>query len=265
MPTQDNEPLQNIPHIVPDRDDVVSYQRSRQSRGKAAERSSGVEAAPAEHGEDRGGGSRTPLYLLAVVAVALLGWAGYLQVQLARAQQTLVTSQARLEDLERRLSVTDESVSQSSVAMGVKIAELDGEIRKIWDNVWKKSKETMDQHSAQIASLDKSIKAAQASVTKLEQGLSGQKTTIDGMREQLEKVAKTEATVELSKRKLEEQQVALEAVTEKINRISAEQNKLTQRITANEEWVQSINTFRKQTNREIVNIKQQLGTPLPEQ
>lgn len=261
MSTQDNEPLHNIPRIVPDRDDVASYQRTKQNRSKPAERN--AEAAPAE-GEGRGG-SMLPVYLLAAVAVALLGWAGYLQLQLGRAQQTLTSYQVRLEDLEKRLSVTDESVSQSSVAMGVKITELDGEIRKIWENVWKKSKETMDQHSAQLAGLDKSLKTAQASVTKLEQGLAGQKTAVDGMREQLEKAAKTEATVELSKRKLEEQQVALEAVTEKINRISAEQGKLTQRITANEEWVQSINNFRKQTNREIVNLKQQLGTPVPEQ
>jgi chromosome segregation ATPase len=265
MPSQDNEPLQNIPRIVPDRDDVASYQRTKQSsRPKPAER--GDDAGVPADGGSGGPRSRSrALYAFAIATLLLLGWAGYLQLQLAQAQDTLISYQTRLEDLERRLSVTDESVSQSSVAMGVKITELDAEIRKIWDNVWKKTKETMDQHSAQLAGLDKSVKGSQASVTKLEQGLSGQKTTLDGMREQLEKAAKTEATVELSKRKLEEQQVALEAVTEKINRLSSEQGKLTQRITTNEEWVQSINNFRKQTNREIVNIKQQLGTPVSEQ
>ena len=45
--------------------------------------------------------------------------------------------------------------------------------------------------------------------------------------------------------------------------VSDNQNKLDGRLSNNEEWVESINTFRKQMNREIVNIKQQIAGGKP--
>ncbi len=259
-PHDDNEPLTDIPQIIPERDDVVSYQRQKPQAARArAERERGREP---EIEEDRdepaasgSGGNGAIVYLLAVVAAGLLGWCGWQQLQLGDTRSVLAASQARIADLEQRLSVTDESVNQSSVSMQVKIKDLDGEIRKLWDNVQKKNEQTLAAHQSQLAALDKSVKAVQAEVTKATQGLAAQQKSVDGMRGQLDKIEKTEATVELSKRKLDEQQVALESVTEKLNRISAEQNKLAQRIGTNEEWVQSINNFRKQTNRELVNLK----------
>ncbi len=269
MSPHDNEPLTDIPRMVPERDDVVSYQRQKpQSAKPRAERNRAAEVDDDYEEPATGGGNSAVVYLLAVVAAGLLGWAGWQQLQLSDTRVEMAASQARIADLEQRLSVTDESVNQSSVAMQVKLKDLDGEVRKLWDNVWKKNQETLAAHQTQLASLDKAVKAAQAEVAKASQGLAAQQKGVEGMRGQLEQMARTEATVELSKRKLDEQQVALESVTEKLNRITAEQNKLAQRIATNEEWVQSINNFRRQTNRELVNIKSMMspassGTPQP--
>ena len=266
MSPHDNEPLPDIPKMVAERDDDISRPRQKPQAVKVkAERNRAAEVDDDYDEPAPAGGNSAIVYVLAVVAAGLLGWVGWQQMQLGDTRAVLAASQARIADLEQRLSVTDESVNQSSVSMQVKIKDLDGEIRKLWDNVWKKNQETLAAHQTQLAALDKSVKAAQAEVAKASQSLSAQQKSVEGMRGQLEKVEKTEATVELSKRKLDEQQVALESVTEKLNRISAEQDKLAQRISTNEEWVQSINNFRKQTNREIVNLKQQLGTPVPEQ
>lgn len=261
MSRHDDEPsLTDIPSIVPERDDRVAP-----PRGKAAPRSRPEQPAVDEEiYEDepprRGGGAG--LWLLALLVVGLAGWAGFLHMQLSQSQAVLASYQGRVADLEQRLSVTDESVNQSSVAMQVKIKELDGEIRKLWDNVWKKQQETLTAHQGQLATLDKSVKAAQGEVAKISKDFTAQQKTVAGMRSQLEKAGKTEATVELSKRRLDEQQVALESVTERLSRIASEQEKLGQRISTNEEWVQSINNFRKQTNRELVNLKSQVA-PVP--
>jgi DNA repair exonuclease SbcCD ATPase subunit len=269
MSPHDNEPLTDIPRMVPERDDVVSYQRQKPQAAKPkAERSRAVEADDEYDEPAVGSGGKVIVYLLAVVTAGLLAWSGWQQQQLSDARVEMAASQARISDLEQRLSVTDESVNQSSVAIQVKLKDLDGEVRKLWDNVWKKNQEALAAHQAQLAALDKAVKAAQAELARVSQGLIAQQKSVDAMRGQLEQVAKTEATVELSKRKLDEQQVALESVTEKLNRITAEQNKLAQRIATNEEWVQSINNFRKQTNRELVNIKSMIapvsgGTPQP--
>ncbi|MDX9874222.1 MAG: hypothetical protein RBS88_04870 [Spongiibacteraceae bacterium] len=257
MSPNDNEPLHNIPKIVPDRDEVVSRQRQKPA---GRQRSADDDARRAAAAEPAAGRSSGPLvWILALIALAGVGWAGYLQLQQAESQSLLAAYQLRIEDLESRLSVTDESVNESSVAMQVKLKELDSEIRKLWDNVWKKTEQTLGDHSTRLAALDKSVKSAQGSAAELEKKLNAQASAVAEMRKQLERSSRSEATVELNKRKLEEQQVALEALSEKLNRISEEQTRLSQRVGSNEEWVQSINNFRRQTNRELVNLKAQLG------
>jgi DNA repair ATPase RecN len=249
MSPHDNEPLTNIPHIVPDRDDVVSYQRQKQGKPKPVER----KTETAEKAPKASTGIATPLF--ALVTLALLGWAGYLHWQLNAAEN-------RVGDLEQRLSLTDESVNQSGVAMQVKLKDLDAALNQIRDETLKHNKAQLGQHDAQLAALDKSMKNAQVALNKIDQHASEQQKTLDGVRAQLDKAA---PTIELNKRKLEEQQVSLEAATDKMNRLAAQQTKLESRIGTNEEWVQSINTFRVQTNRELVNLKQQAsgGKPPP--
>jgi hypothetical protein len=266
MSPHDNEPLHNIPELVPDRDELASRQRRPGDKSRAetktrAPEAGGSEPPAARHAEEPPRGSRGgPLvWVLALLAIGALGWAGWLQMQLMESQALMGAYQLRVEDLEGRLSVTDESVNESSVAMQVKLKELDGEIRKLWDNVAKKQQQAIEGHTGRIAALEKNLKAAQGSSSELDKKLTQQGTAVAEMRKQLERSAKAEATVELNKRKLEEQQVALESLVERINRVAAEQTKLMQRVGTNEEWVQSINNFRRQTNRELVNIKQQLG------
>ena len=95
-------------------------------------------------------------------AVAGLGaWTYLLNEQLQSSRQQLTSAGDRLQVLEQRLSVTDESMSQSSVALQVKIKEMDGEIRKLWDNVWKRAKQDLAQHGKDIAALQAQLKTQQ--------------------------------------------------------------------------------------------------------
>lgn len=243
MPSHDNEPLSNIPRIVPDRDDVASYQRQKQSKPKPAERS--ADSAP----QGRKSGAGIPVPVFAVLALALLGWAGYLQWK-------LLAAEGRVSNLEQRLSLTDESVNQSSVTLQVKLKDLDAIVTQMRDETLKGQKSSLDKHGSQIAALDKSMRNAQAAINRIDQRAAEQQKTLDAAKDQLDKVA---PTVELTKRKLEEQQATLEGTGDKVKRLATQQTKLENRIGTNEEWVQSINTFRVQTNRELVNIKQQLS------
>jgi methyl-accepting chemotaxis protein len=256
----DNDPLPDIPAMVPDRDDVESYQRQKVGKHKPA--FDPLPAAEDEHyDEPAGRASNTPLYILAGIAIIALGWAGFLQSQLASTQSALESWQLRVGDLEKRLSVTDESANQSSAQMQVKLKEVDESLAKLRDDSFKKAKSTLDQHTTQLAALDQTLKATQSTAAKVEKAVDEQEKTLGAAKSQLDKLA---PTVELSKRKLEEQQAAIESLTEKGNVTSANVEKLGLRMNTNEEWVQSINNFRKQTNREIVNIKQQIGGPVSE-
>lgn len=266
MSPNDNEPLHDIPHMVPDRDDVAEFQRQKQGRVKPVERHP-VDRHPVDrhHAADRGqpehqadtddddyapeySGGGISRSLFAVVVIAILGWAGYLNWQLVQAQ-------ARVVSLEQRLSVTDESVNQSGLSLQVKIKDLDAMLTQLRDETLSKQKTQLDQHSAQLAALDKSLKSSQAQLAQNSQRDEEQQKGLDGVRGQLDKVA---PLVETSKRKVDEQQASIDAANDKLNKLAAQQSKLEGRVGVNEEWVQSINTFRVQTNRELVNIKQQL-------
>ncbi len=250
------EPLPNMGNIVPDRDDVVSYQRQKQGKPRTKERAATV-------GDDsaRSGGNGV-VYLLAVLTLALIGWAGFLHYQLTLAQE-------RVGVLEGRLSITDESVNQSSVTMQVKIKELDSSFSQVRDETLKNYKALIDKHTTQIEGLDKAAKNAQAALLKVDQRATEQDKVVAEARVQLDKIP---PMLDASKRKLDEHQTTLDNLGSKVKAVADGQVKLDGRLSNNEEWVESINIFRKQMNREIVNIKQQVAggkppvpseTPLP--
>lgn len=247
MSPHDNEPVPEIPELVPERDELASYQRQKHNKPKAKERGSEPD------GERESSAGNLWIYVAGVIALAAVGWAGYLQMQLMAAEQ-------RVAALEQRLSSTDESVNQSSVALQVKIKEVDASLAQVRDETLKRYKAIVDQHSGQIESLDKTLKSAQSNLTKLDQRVVEDGKTLEAARAQIDKVS---PLVDFSKKKVDEHQASIDSLASKMKAVSDNQNKLDGRLSNNEEWVESINTFRKQMNREIVNIKQQIAGGKP--
>ncbi len=254
MPKLDDDELTNAPSIVPDRDELDSYQRHKQAK------SSRKEPLPQDdddYDEDDSAGrsSNALVYLVGIVALAAVGAAGYLFVQLQDAQQRVIA-------LEQRLSSTDESVSQSSGALQIKINELSDALTQLREETLKKYKAQIDQQGAQIAALDKTGKAAQASIAGNDKAIAEQAKSIEALRGDM---AKLPALVDPVNKKLDQHQASLDALSQKVKGVNDAQAKLDTRLSNNEEWVDSINNFRKQMNREVVNIKQQIagGKPTP--
>ena len=254
----DDETLPYISEIVPDRDDVESYQRNKTGKQKLA--ADPVLNEADSYDEEPAVAGKTPLYVLGAI-VLLLAWAGFLQWQLVQTQADLGAWQLRVADLEKRLSVTDESANQSVASLQVKLKDTDDAITKLRDDSFKHAKATLDQHTTQLAAIDQTLKATQGTASKLDKTVDEQQKVLDSAKGQLDKLA---PTVDAAKRKNDEQQVAIDALTEKGNAATANIEKLNVRMSTNEEWVQSINNFRKQTNREIVDIKQQISGPIKE-
>ncbi len=248
MPTPDNEDIANAPSIVPERDELVSYQRQKQSKPRAKEREdSASESKPAR-------ASSVPLFLVGLVAVSAVAAAGYLYTQLQHAQD-------RVAALEQRLSSTDESVNQSSGALQVKINELNAALTQLSDETLKKYKTQIDQQGAQIATLDKTAKNVQASIGGIDKKFAEQKQDIENTRADL---AKLPPLIDQANQRIDQQQASVAALSGKVKSVNDAQTKLDMRLSNNEEWVDSINVFRKQMNREIVNIKQQIAGSKPQ-
>lgn len=240
---QEKEPLPNIGNIVPDRDDVAAHHRQKQNRAKAKEESGDEESS-------RGGAL---VYVLGALVLAVGGFAGFLYQQLTLAQE-------RVGALEQRLSMTDESVNQSSVSMQVKLKELDTAFAQMRDETLKSYKAQLDKHGSQLDSLDKNAKNAQAGLSKLGQRADEHDKGLADARAQIEKIP---PTVDAARKKIDEQQAALDAVNGRVKALADSQGKQGTRLDNNDQWVESINTFRKQMNREIVNIKQQVAGGKP--
>jgi DNA repair exonuclease SbcCD ATPase subunit len=79
--------------------------------------------------------------------------------------------EGRIAELEDRLADTDEGMSQNAAVQAAKIRELDSEVRKLWDNVWKRSKERLGVLEASSKRFASAIAANQQTIAATQQQL----------------------------------------------------------------------------------------------
>jgi len=249
MNAMSDDDLDHIPSIVPTREGAPPTSASRP-------RSGGNKRVPAsrptaEQAAGSGPLARVFITLSLVVAAVACAWAFQLQQALQAADQRLEDYAQRIGDLEARLSDTDEGMNQNAELQAAKIRELDSEVRKLWDNVWKKANERLtqleqdsasqgrklDTAAANLASAESQIKAAGGDITRLK--------TVAGDLERV--IASGKAN-----------QAEVERVADTINRVNLDLAKLNKRVQSNEEWIQSINAFRKQVNASLVELQSAL-------
>lgn len=120
----------DFPRITLDAEDRRGYQQksSPSSSNSTTSSSKPPASAPA------GGGSGLAIFAL-LVALASGGGAGYLYWQLQ--QQTIAANaaEARIQELENKLSATGEEMGESTVALQVKVTELSNRAEELWDQM----------------------------------------------------------------------------------------------------------------------------------
>ncbi len=222
-----------------------------------------------------GGGSGFVTFMLAVLILALAGASYYLYEQLSSAQKQLQSGQGRIDLLEQRLSVADESISETSASTQVSLQEMDSEVRKLWDNVWKKQKEELAQHDAslttqkanlekaekRIAALEAKLRTSDEQVAKIVKSYNAERESLTSMASKLDRVI---AQAEVNRKQLLDmgKQVASGGA------LDARVKDLERRVSQNDDWLDSINAFRKQVNRDIESMRQTMsqyhsGSPSP--
>lgn len=242
-----NDDIDHIPSIVPTRD-AAPQRAAGKPRGKGAS----ARSASRPQGGASGGGSgllaRLFITVSLVVAAVACAWAWQLQQQLDRAGSEMESYARRIGDLEARLSDTDEGMSQNAAVQAAKIRELDTEVRKLWDNVWKKSKERLAKLEASSASQGKKIAAMEKSVASAQSQLKGATGDIAKLKSVAGDLERLMASAKAN-------QSEVERVADTLNRINLDLAKLSKRVQANEEWVGSINAFRKQVNASLADLQ----------
>ena len=242
-----NDDLDHIPSIVPTREEAARG-NAKGSRAKARTTRGGA-SRPAPAGT---GGSgllgRLVSTLALVVAAVACAWAWQLQQQLDQAGSVVERYAQRIGDLEARLSDTDEGMNQNATLQAAKIRELDSEVRKLWDNVWKKSKE-------RLAKLEASSDSQGKKVAGMEKSLSEAESQLEGAAGDIAKLKSVAGDLERLMSSARANQAEVERVADTLNRINLDLAKLSKRVEANEEWVSSINVFRKQVNANLAELR----------
>lgn len=242
-----HDDLDHIPSIVPSRDGGPPRKPARGGSGKGSARQPPARKAPAGSG-GTGPLARILITVALVVAGVACAWAWQLQQQLEQADVIAKDYAQRIGDLEARLSDTDEGMNQNAELQAAKIRELDSEVRKLWDNVWKETRERLAELEKDSASQGKKITTAASSLASVQGQIKSAAGDIAKLKSVAGDLDRVIATGKVN-------QAEVERVADSINRVNLDLAKLNKRVQGNEEWIQSINTFRKQVNASIVELQ----------
>ena len=241
-----DDDLDHIPSIVPTREGGPSGAPSRPRAG-AAQRPAAQKKSAASGG-GAGPLARILITLSLVGAAVACAWAWQLQGELGLAEEKIVDYDNRIGDLEARLSDTDEGMNQNAELQAAKIRELDSEVRKLWDNVWKEA-------SGRLAKLEKSSSAQGKKLDSTASSLATARGQIKAAGGDIAKLNSVAGDLERIIASGKVNQAEVERVADSINRVNLDLAKLSKRVQDNEEWIQSINAFRKQVNASLAELK----------
>lgn len=185
------------------------------------------------------------------VASGACYWAWQLQQEMHLADQQLRDYASRISDLEARLSDTDEGMSQNAAVQAAKLKELDSEVRKLWDNVWKQAK-------ARLAALEASGKTQGEAIDAMQASLDETEATMQSASEDIVKLNSVAGDLSRLMASARSNQEEVERVADTLNRIDLDLAKLSKRVQGNEEWVGSINAFRRQINASLSELQAQV-------
>lgn len=221
-------------------------QSSAYDEPRAARVSSSYASAP----------SSSPLPAIALV-VALVGVAGaaFLGFELMQAQSMIEKDAARIQQLENQLNVTSSESTQSVTALGINLQKLDSEVKKLWEV----SKKSNSEHADKFASISKALDGAKAEISNLKGDTStlkqeslAHKATLDEVAPRVDSLEKNAAE---QRKKVADVSASVNAILGQVK--SAEG--LASRITKTEEAIDAIDDNRRTINRDLLQIKQQLG------
>lgn len=241
-----NDDINHIPSIVPahDRDPVPG---AGKSRGAASNRKGGKGSGSSRPPSSSGGGGllgRLLITVALVVAGVACAWAWQLQGQLEQASVQMGDYASRIADLEDRLSDTDEGMSQNATVQAAKIRELDTEVRKLWDNVWKQTK-------SRLVKLESDSKKQATALTSAQKSIASTTGKIKSAEGDLAKLKSVSGDLQRLMTSAKANQAEVERVADTLNRINLDMAKLNRQVKDNTDAQRSTDSFRREVNTSI--------------
>ncbi|WP_295801851.1 hypothetical protein [uncultured Microbulbifer sp.] len=199
--------------------------------------------APAADPEPRSGGGSSFLAIVALLlAMAGLGGAGFLYTQWQETRVQLVDAEGRIQQLEKRFEMSGEESAASVEVLNAKVKENASEIRKLWGVSYDTNRKNISANQSAAASNKKEI----AALSKKIGNLDGALKKVAALESELAKLK--ESTVSASRD-------TKDTVAKLERQLSSVRSDLTMRVGANEEAIQSIDTYRRTVNKDLVQLR----------
>jgi chromosome segregation ATPase len=231
--------------IVPERDGMIGGATAARSSNKTSSATS--RSAP---GVALGGGWKFLILALMVTsaAAAVIGW-----MEFSLLQSNHLALQQRFDNLESRLSSTDESVTQSGAAMQVKLSRHQDELQKHWSEIrklWGVSNDTnrgkITKNETDIVFLAQKRVALEASMTAVSTRLEADTKRAATLSGNYLEMSGDVAEIHSKLRGLQDAQSQISAVNKRVER----------QLKSHSEAIESMDGFRRQTNQKLYKLEQ---------
>lgn len=195
------------------------------------------------------------LYFTFLLALAGLAGSGYLawqgQQQAQTSQAIRAQLEARVAELEGKLSMSEDNALESAEAMKAKLVWADSEIRKLWGVSYDTNRKAIAANTDAIDALTKKL---DGNNSKLLADIKKQLGSVDG------KLLAAQATVDEQLERLNTQIGKLIGLEKQMTQLRSD---LTGRIKTNEEAVKAIDIYRLTINRDLMALKDQVNNLQP--
>lgn len=195
-----------------------------------------------------------------LVAIAGLGGSGYLAWMLTESQKTLVAAENRITDLEARLDLNSDQSSATVDEIRDKLDWADSEIRKLWgvshDTNRKRiaeNKEAAAANKRKLDAVEKDAATARAAANNLKREFD---TELAQLKTQLQQANQAMKTLTSSADRIESLSLDVQRVMQQMPGL----RDLATRVKTNEEAIAAIDAYRRNINRDILQLKQQTGS-----
>jgi chromosome segregation ATPase len=244
----DSDQLDDIPSLVPERDELVSH-RTKQRRGSASA------AAPVYASEATV--SRTSGFVSFVLILLFLGMCGtgaagyFFYTEGQQSQANLDRALARIGQLESRLSVVDESSVQSSSGLLERVKLNFSEIDKLWA-ARNQLRTAVESLTSKMAEVEKSSKSMETAISKQASIANENTNQMKTLAQNLERSNQNN--------NLGTQLTTLNAdLTRVKTAMDKVQTDVQTRLSASEQDIESINRFRLQVNQNLSALQESVN------
>ncbi|MEX2964382.1 hypothetical protein [Microbulbifer sp. TYP-18] len=200
-------------------------------------------AAEADRVDEGSGGGVSVVGVVALIlALAGVGAAAFLYKQWQLTRLELVDADKRIAELEKRFELSDEESTASVEVLNAKVKENSSEIRKLWGVSYDTNRKAIAANKSDAAAARKEAAA-----------LAGK---LNGLTASVNKIAAVESALnELRSSSTASARDTKDTLTKLERQLASVRSDLTARVGANEEAVESIDTYRRSVNKELVQLR----------